>query len=98
MAEAAASQSGRQQKTELLTRLYEGKLRLERRNGAPRIYASAYLQGRNVVKSTGEVTLPAATKVATNWYLELLDRIRKGEELHGKTFEEMADAFLDHAD
>jgi hypothetical protein len=73
MAEAAA----RQQRTEMLARLYDGKLRLERLNGAPKIYASTYLQGKNIVKATGEITLSAATKVATDWYLELRDRVRR---------------------
>ena len=93
MAEAAT----RQQKTEMLARLYDGKLRLERRNGAPNIYASTYLQGKNLVKTTGEITLSAATKVATDWYLELRDRVRKGEHLNGRSFADMADAFIAHA-
>ncbi len=86
------------QTTEVVAKLYNDKLRLERRNGGATISARTYLQGKLVRKSTGEATLAAATKVATSWYLELLDRIRKGEELHGKTFEEMAEAFLEHAD
>jgi len=93
MAEAA-----RQQKTEMLARLYDGKLRLERRNGAAKIYACMYLQGKNIVKTTGEITLSAATRVATDWYLELRDRVRKGEHLHGRTFAASAEAFLEHAD
>src|SRR5712692_5837725 len=93
MAEAAA----RQQKTEMLASLYDGKLRLERRNGAPKIYASTYLQGKNIVKSTGEQMLSAATKVATDWYLDLRDRTRRGEHLHGRAFAASADAFLEHA-
>jgi hypothetical protein len=88
----------RQQKTETLARLYDGKLRLERRNSAPRIFASTYLQGRNLVKSTGEVTIPAATRVATDWYLELRDRVRKGEHLHGRSFAHVADAFIAHTE
>lgn len=88
----------RQQRTETLAKLYEGRLRLERRNGAPRIFARTYLQGKNIVKSTGEITIPAATRVATDWYLELRDRIRKGEQLHGRTFAEMAESFVKHAD
>lgn len=87
----------RQQRTETLAKLYDGKLRLERRNGAPRIFARTYLQGKNVVRSTGEQTIAAATRVATDWYLELRDRIRKGEHLHGRSFAEMADAFIVHA-
>ena len=86
------------QTTEVVAKLYNDKLRLERRNGGVTISARTYLQGKLLRKSTGESTLAAASKVATNWYLELLERIRKGEELHGKTFAEMADAFLDHAD
>lgn len=87
----------RQQKTETLAKLYDGKLRLERRNGSPRISARTYIQGKNVVRSTGEITLPAATKVATDWYLELRDRVRKGEHLHGRSFEEIAQSFITHA-
>lgn len=93
MAEAEA----RQQKTETLARLYDGKLRLERRNGAPRIFARTHLQGKYIVHSTGEQALPAATKVATDWYLELRDRMRKGEDLHGRSFAAVADAFITHA-
>src|SRR5438046_1030446 len=88
----------RQQKTETLATLYVGKLRLERRNGAPKIFARAYLQGKSIVRTTGEHTLAAATKVATDWYLELRDRIRKGEHLHGRSFALSADAFIEHAD
>lgn len=94
MAEAAR----RQQSTETLAKLYEGKLRLERRNGGPKIYARTFIQGKNVTKSTGEHTVPAATRVATDWYLELRDRVRKGEHLHGRSFAQVADAFIQHAD
>jgi integrase len=87
----------RQQKTETLARLYDGKLRLERRNGAPKIYARTHLQGKYIVQSTGEHTLPAATKAATDWYLELRDRMRKGDDLHGRSFAHVADAFIEHA-
>jgi len=87
----------RQQKTETLAKLYEGKLRLERRNGSPKISARTYIQGKNVVRSTGEITLQAATRVATDWYLDLRDRVRKGEHLHGRSFGEIAEAFITHA-
>jgi hypothetical protein len=87
----------RQQKTETLARLYDGKLRLERRNGAPKIFARTHLQGKYIVQSTGEHTLPAATKAATDWYLELRDRLRKGEDLHGRSFAHIADAFIERA-
>jgi hypothetical protein len=93
MAEAAKRET-----TELLTKLYDGKLRLERRNGASTIYARTFLQGKLIHKSTGERTLHAATKVATDWYLDLRDRLRKGEDLHGRSFADVAEAFLLHAD
>jgi hypothetical protein len=41
--------------------LYAGKLRLECRNGAPKIFARPYVQA--------------------DWYLELLDRLRRDERL-----------------
>ena len=88
----------RQQKTETLATLYVGKLRLERRNGAPKIFARAFVQGKHIVRTTGEQTLSAATKVATDWYLDLRDRMRKGERLHGRLFAYCADAFIAHAD
>jgi hypothetical protein len=56
MAEAAA----RQQKTEMLARLYDGKLRLERRNGAPNIYAGPI---GAIVKGAEEAD-PDYTKIA----------------------------------
>lgn len=88
----------RKQSTETLAKLYEGRLRLERRNGGTKIYARTYLQGKALVKSTGERTLKAAERVATDWYLELRDRTRNGERLHGRSFAEIAAAFLTHAE
>jgi hypothetical protein len=78
--------------------LNDGNLRLERRNGAPSIFARTHLQGKYIGRSTREQTLPAATHIATDWNLELRDRIRKGESLHGPSFAQMAAAFIDHAD
>jgi integrase len=91
-------QRPRHQTTETLATLNLGKLRLERRRTGKFIYARAFLQGRYVGCSTGEETLGAASKVAQTWYLEHLDRIRKGEHLHGRSFAECAEAFLTHAD
>ena len=88
----------RRQTTETLTKLYDGKLRLERRNGGSKIYARTFLQGKSLLKSTGERTVSAATKIATDWYLDLRDRMRKGETLYGRSFAEMAEAFCLHAD
>src|SRR6266567_8873838 len=84
--------------TEVIAKLYDGKLRLERRNGASVISARTFLQGKLVQKTTGERTLHAATKIATDWYLDLRDRTRRGEHLHGRAFAASAEAFLEHAD
>lgn len=88
----------RQQRTETLAKLDMGGLciRIERRNGSEKLYARAFLQGKLVVKSTGETTLGAASKVATDWYLEQRDRIRRGEHLHGRMFSDVAENFLKH--
>lgn len=88
----------RQQSTETLEKLYDGKLRLERRNGGSKIYARTYIQGKSIIKSTGVRTVKEATRIATDWYLELRDRVRKGEELHGVAFADVAEKFLAHAD
>src|SRR6202165_4804696 len=85
------------QSTETIAKLLGGKRRLERRTGAPRIFARTYVQGKNVVSPPGERLPPAATKVATDWYLELRGRAHKGEHLHGHSFASMADAFISHA-
>jgi integrase len=78
--------------------LYNGKLRLERRNTNPTIHARAFLHGKTVGKSTGEQTLGAATKVATDWYLAQLDGIRNGAGPHGTVplFSDIAGKFLRH--
>jgi hypothetical protein len=73
----------RKQTTTRVEKLYHGRLRIERRNASPILYARAYLQGRLARKNTKETNLNAAIKVATEWYLEQLDRIRKGENIHG---------------
>ena len=73
----------RQQTIATVTTLYNGKLRLERRNTNPTIHARAFLLGKTVGKSTGEQTLGAATKVATDWYLAQLDLIRSGAHPSG---------------
>ena len=98
MIQAAMAETSRRQTTHVVAKLYDGKLRLERRNGASVISARTFLQGKLVRKSTGENTVHAATKIATDWYLDLRDRVRKGEDLHGKSFAEMAEAFVEHSD
>jgi hypothetical protein len=98
MSDEPEPQPKRVQRTVTLAKLNLGKLRLERRRDGKFIYARAFLDGVLVGKSTGEETLNAASKVAQNWYLEQLDRIRRGEHLRGKTFAECAEDFLKYAD
>ena len=88
----------RQQKTETLAKLYEGKLAWSGETAAAKIFARTYLQGKSLIRSTGEVTIGGATRIATDWYLELRDRIRKGEHLHGRSFAQIAESFIEHAD
>jgi hypothetical protein len=91
-------QAAKRSTTKIVAKLYDGKLRLERRNGAAIISARTFLQGKLVQKSTGERTVHAATKIATDWYLDLRDRTRRGEHLHGRAFAASAEAFIQHAD
>src|ERR1700692_2716598 len=76
----------------------DGRLRLERRNANPMIYARAYLQGKDVVFRTGQTAPHLAQEVAESWYLDQRERIKRGESLHGRLFSDVADAFLTHAD
>lgn len=92
------AQAARRQTTEVVSRLYDGKLRLERRNGAAVISARTFIQGKLIRRSTGESNVHTATKIATDWYLDLRARERHGEDIHGHTFAEMAAAFIAHAD
>lgn len=85
------------QTTETVKKLMDNRLRLERRNANPMIYARTFLQGKNIVLRTGETSLKPATAVAKDWYLGLLERIRRGEQLHGISFENAVERFLPHA-
>lgn len=52
----AEREAARQQTIETVTTLYNGKLRLERRNANPTIHARTFLHGKTIGKSTGETT------------------------------------------
>src|ERR1035437_265260 len=88
----------RRQTIETVATLYNGKLRLERRNTNPTIHARTFLHGKTVGKSTGETTLAAATKVATDWYLAELDSRRPCDHRHSPLFSDIVKKFLRHAD
>lgn len=84
----------RKQTTELVATLNLGRLRLERRNGSPIIYARTFIQGQYKGESTGEKHLKGAEQVATDWYLALKDRVRRGEHVHGRSFADVGRALL----
>ena len=86
------------QTTTTIKKLMDGKLRLERRNANPTIYARTYIQGKNLVHRTGETRITNATSVATDWFLGLRERVMKGEQLHGVQFSAVVEKFLAHAE
>jgi hypothetical protein len=87
-----------QQTTTTIKKLMDGKLRLERRNANPTIYARTYIQGKNLVHRTGETRITDATRVATDWFLGLRERVMRGEQLHGVLFAAVVEKFLAHAE
>lgn len=88
----------RRQRTKTVRKLFEGRLRIEQRPPRRAYYARVCIQGKLLVKSTGETTIAAAKRVAGEWYRDLLARARTGELIHGRTFEDIAEKFLTHAD
>ena len=88
----------RRQRTKTVRKLFEGRLRIEQRPPRRAYYARVCIQGKLLVKSTGETTIAAANRVAGEWYRDLLARARTGELIHGRTFEDVAEKFLKHAD
>lgn len=88
----------RRQRTKTVRKLFEGRLRIEQRPPRRAYYARVCIQGKLLVKSTGETTIAAAKRVAGDWYRDLLAKARMGELIHGRTFEDVADKFVKHAD
>jgi len=85
------------QSTTTIIKLMGGKLRLERRNQNPMIYARSYVQGKDLVFRTGETGLVAATKVAEEWWHDVRSRVLNRENIHAPTFAGIAEAFLESA-
>jgi integrase len=88
----------RRQRTKTVRKLFEGRLRIEQRPPRRAYYARVCIQGKLLVKSTGETTIAAAKRVAGEWYRDLLARARTGELIHGRSFEDVAEKFLKHAE
>jgi integrase len=83
---------------DLLGKIHDGRVRLERLATSKNISARAFIQGKLIRKSTCETTLGAATRVARDWYEHLLARKHNGEDIHGLSFAAVAEKFLAHAD
>jgi len=54
------------------------KVHIEQRNGSPRYYVRAYVDGKSRIKCTGEVTLGAAARKAEEIYLDWMIAKRAG--------------------
>jgi hypothetical protein len=81
------------------------RVKLERRNGSPRIYARTHLHGRRWLYNTGTTNLRDAEREALQWYMTLLARgaLSDGslEPLDARTevlFADAVQSFLAHAD
>lgn len=98
MKQPPKSRKRRIQRTITVRKLFEGRLRLERRPPRRAYYARVCIQGKLLVKSTGEATLSAARRVAGDWYRDLLAKARLGESIHGRTFADIAEKFLKYQD
>jgi integrase len=83
---------------ELVGKIFDGRVRLERLPTTKNISARAFIQGKLIRKSTRETTLGAASVVARKWFETLLAKNQLGEHIHGPTFGEIAKKFLEHAD
>lgn len=86
------------QTTQTVTKLMDGRLRIEQRNGAPMFYARAYFQGKNRIFRTGETELRLARTIATEWYLDLRQRVGRSEKLDEPLFADVAEDFLTDAE
>jgi integrase len=90
----------RKQTTERLHTLDTGlgKVHIERRNGAPKLYARAHIQGAYLPPfNTGRTTLKEAIAEAGRWFH---DRYRESQttHLHSRPFSACAKSFLAYAD
>jgi integrase len=92
------SRKRRRQRTITVRKLFEGRLRIEQRPPRRAYYARVCIQGKLLVKSTGETTIAAARRVAGDWYRDLLAKARLGQPIHGRTFADVADKFLKYQD
>ena len=62
------------------------------------LYARAYFQGKNRLFRTGATELRLAKTVATEWYLDLRQRVARSEKLDEPLFADVAEDFLRDAE
>jgi integrase len=80
------------------------KVYIERRNGSPRLYVRAFIDGKSRIRCTGEETLGAAVRKAQEIYLDWMIAKRAGSlpTLPGGpapvAFETAYESFIAHAD
>src|SRR5262245_15487291 len=96
--EGTSTPPPKRRSVELVGKLFDGRVRLERLSPPKNISARTFIQGKLIRKTTRESTLGAATAVARKWYETLLAKQQLGESVHGPTFAEIAKKFLAHAD
>lgn len=72
-----------------------GKVNLYKRGNGRYWQCSTYLQGRNHRISTKEDSLSHAKDIAEDWYLELRGKSRAGLLKYEKTFQDVAELFMD---
>lgn len=77
-----------------LATVADGRVRLERLRSSGIISARAWIQGKDIRKSTGERTLEAAKRVALEWWEDLRARDRMGIKIHSLTFADCAEKFV----
>ena len=69
------------------------KVKLYRRQKGGSWHCYTFLKGKEWRKSTKQKSLALAKEVAEDWYLELRNKDRFGELVHGTTFEKAAKTF-----
>ncbi|CAN5386277.1 hypothetical protein BH10PSE6_BH10PSE6_33260 [soil metagenome] len=82
--------------SEEIHELFDGKLRLYKRENSNQWQCSAFLHGKNHRKSTKQNNLARAREVAEDWYLEMRGLGRAGLlKVQERTFNEVADRFVE---
>jgi hypothetical protein len=71
-----------------------GKVHVYKRDQTRQWHCSASINGRQLRTTTKQESLEQAKDFAEDWYLELRDKLKRGELKSGNTFNEAAERFL----